>query len=39
MIYIYPQRDINHYIQYFGRRYKDEDITKIRTFLDANKYG
>lgn len=37
--YVYPQRDINHYIQYFGRRYKDEDVIQIRDFLDADTYG
>ena len=36
--YVYPQRDINHYIQYFGRRYKDDDIIKIRNFLDGYTY-
>lgn len=37
--YVYPQRDINHYIQYFGRRYTDEDIIQIRDFLDEATYG
>lgn len=37
--YVYPQRDINHYIQYFGRRYKDEDVTEIKKILNKDKYG
>ncbi|AKN29955.1 hypothetical protein Ccar_03535 [Clostridium carboxidivorans P7] len=35
--YIYPQRNINQYIQYFGRRCKEEDFTKIIKFLEDKK--
>lgn len=38
--YIYPQRDINYYIQYFGRRCKDpEDFNYVNKFLENKKFN
>lgn len=37
--YIYPQRNINQYIQYFGRRYREEDFTEMIKFLENKKYN
>ena len=36
--YNYPQRKINNYIQYFGRRYNDSDLDKLTEFLKCKKY-
>ncbi len=33
--YMYPQRNINQYIQCFGRRYKPEDIEIIKKYLES----
>lgn len=35
----YPQTKMSHYIQYFGRRYHDQDLDQLRRFLDQKKYG
>lgn len=37
--YIYSQRNINHYIQYFGRRHKEDDVNKMIKFLENKKYN
>lgn len=36
--YAYPQRDINHYIQYFGRRCREEDVDNMKSYLKAKSY-
>lgn len=37
--YIYPQRNINQYIQYFGRRCGEEDFAKMVNFLEDKKHN
>lgn len=32
--YTYPQRDIKHYVQYFGRKCDDNDFEQIKKFLN-----
>ena len=36
--YYYPQRKMDHYIQYFGRRHNDSDLNKFTEFLEGKKY-
>lgn len=36
--YCYPQRKINQYIQYFGRRHNDLDLNKLTEFLYSKKH-
>ncbi len=36
--YIYPQRNINQYIQYFGRRHREADTIKMVKFLEKKKH-
>lgn len=35
--YVYPQRNIKHYVQYFGRRCDDHDIKWMEQFLENKK--
>lgn len=37
--FIYPQRSINQYIQYFGRRYNEDDSKKMLKFLGNKIYN
>lgn len=37
--YIYPQRNINQYIQYFGRRYNEDDFSRMVKFLENKRYN
>ncbi len=36
--YIYPQRNINQYIQYFGRRHSEDDTIKMVKFLEEKRH-
>lgn len=37
--YNYPQRDIKHYVQYFGRRCLEDDFINIRQFLKDKEFN
>lgn len=37
--YAYPQRNIKHYVQYFGRHCNKNDFDKINTFLGAKQFN
>jgi MTH538 TIR-like domain (DUF1863). len=37
--YVYPQRSIKHYVQYFGRRCNENDLEKMKFFLDSKQYN
>jgi len=37
--YTYPQRQINQYIQYFGRRYKEDDLVQMIKFIEDKKHN
>ncbi len=37
--YVYPQRSIKHYVQYFGRHCNENDLDKIKTFLERKQFN
>lgn len=37
--YAYPQRNIKHYVQYFGRRCMNQDFENIRNYLSTREFN
>jgi SLOG-like protein/TIR domain-containing protein len=37
--YVYPQRRIKHYVQCFGRRCNENDLEKMKNFLESKQFN